>query len=267
MSQAFLGRAGGGHGLGDLRDLVTSPNNFVALVVLRVLNFLVLLLCPLPNLDLATATNDTNTHSREKVMGRVGVHIDPTVEHSGGVFTDAGADHGLSSRVRRNESGNVMDNTSHSNEATAILRLVLEVVPFHNGEGIEWNTPVKFGTLLIKLFLHLLDTALIDFVLFELLQIIGKAELFPSPDCPLGWIILVPFNGVAVVGRELVVEIVIALTERDESGDDVVTRGVAVIKWLISEPMSKGIDTESSLLHEKYAQDSSVDEATEPVTP
>lgn len=65
MFQAFLGGSGGGHGLGDLRNLVTSPDDFLALVILRILNVLVLLLCSLPNLNLATATNDTNTHGRE----------------------------------------------------------------------------------------------------------------------------------------------------------------------------------------------------------
>jgi hypothetical protein len=46
-----------------------------------------------------------------------------------------------------------------------------------------------------------------------------------------------------------------------------VARRVAVIKWLISEPVRNGVDTEGSLLNEEDAKDSGVDETTYPVTP
>ncbi len=46
-----------------------------------------------------------------------------------------------------------------------------------------------------------------------------------------------PFNGVAVVGGELVVEVVVALAEGDNRGDDVVTRAVTVIEGLVAEPV------------------------------
>ena len=63
--QNRLGGSGGGDRLRDLRDLVTCPDDFLALVIFRVLNVFVLFLCPFPNLNLATATNDANTHGRE----------------------------------------------------------------------------------------------------------------------------------------------------------------------------------------------------------
>lgn len=42
---------------------------------------------------------------------------------------------------------------------------------------------------------------------------------------------------------------------------------LTIIKRLISEPMSQRIDTESCLLHERDAKDSTVEESPEPVVP
>ena len=68
----------------------------------------------------------------------------------------------------------------------------------------------------------LLDAAFFDFVLLELLEVVGQAHLLPQPDAPFGGVVLEGFDGVAVVRGELVVEVVVAFTKRDESGDDVV---------------------------------------------
>lgn len=43
-----------------------------------------------------------------------------------------------------------------------------------------------------------------------------------------------PFDGVAVVRGKLVMEIVISLTKSDESGDDMIARRIAVVKWLVT---------------------------------
>jgi hypothetical protein len=47
----------------------------------------------------------------------------------------------------------------------------------------------------------------------------------------------------------------------------VVPGRVAVVKWLVSQPVSKGVDAERRLLDEEDSKNTSVDEATEPVTP
>jgi hypothetical protein len=77
----------------------------------------------------------------------------------------------------------------------------------------------------------------------------------------------VPFNSIAVVRGELVVEVVVSFAEGNESSNDVVTRRVAVIEWLVTEPVGQRVDTESSLLDEEDTQDTSVDETAPPVTP
>lgn len=62
-------------------------------------------------------------------------------------------------------------------------------------------------------------------------------------------------------------EVVIALAESDQGSDDVITRRIAVIEWLVPEPVSQRVDAKGGLLDEEYAEDTSVDEATNPVTP
>lgn len=59
----------------------------------------------------------------------------------------------------------------------------------------------------------------------------------------------------------------VAFTKSDQSGDEVVTGRIPVIEGLITEPVSKGVDAESGLLHKEYTENSTVDEAAEPVTP
>ena len=46
-----------------------------------------------------------------------------------------------------------------------------------------------------------------------------------------------------------------------------VTRRVAVIEWLVAEPVGQRVDAESGLLNEEDAENPGVDEATEPITP
>lgn len=76
-----------------------------------------------------------------------------------------------------------------------------------------------------------------------------------------------PFNSIAVITGKLVVEIVVSFTESDKSSDDVISRRVTVIKWLVAEPMGQGVHAKGSLLDEEYTEDTSVDKPTDPVTP
>lgn len=251
----------------DLGDLVSCPDNGVASVVLDVLDILVLPLGALPDLDLAATTDDTYPHSREQVVRGIGVQVHATVEHGGNVLAKTALDEGPASRVLVDEVGDIMNNTSDSDETTAIANLFNIVVPFDNGELVERDTPVELGALLVKLFLELLDAALFDFVGTELLQIVGKTKLAPEPDAPLGRVVLVPLNGVAVVGWKLVVEIVVSLAEGNKCSNDVVPGAVAVVEGLIAEPVGERVDTESGLLDEEDAEDTAIDETSHPVAP
>lgn len=115
--------------------------------------------------------------------------------------------------------------------------------------------------------MELLQAALLDLILLELLQVVREAELLPRPDHPLCGVVLVPLDGVTVIRGELVVEVVVALSERDKSRDDMIARRVSVVEGLVTEPVGQGVDAEGGLLHEENAQDAGVDEATPPISP
>jgi hypothetical protein len=197
----------------------------------------------------------------------VRVVVDTTVEHGSSVLSESRLDHRLTTRVVLDEVGDIVDNTSDRDETAAILGLLDIVVPFHDGELVKRSTPVELGALLINLLLKLLNAALLDLVGAELLQVEGEAELLASPDGPLGGVVLVPFDGVAVVGWELVVEIVVTFAEGNEGRDDVITRRVTVVEGLVTEPVGEGVHAESGLLDEENTQDTGVHEAAVPVTP
>jgi hypothetical protein len=262
-----LCRASSDDGLLDLGDLVPRPEDRVASTVLDELRVFVLHLGPLPDLNLAATTDNTNTHRREQVVGTIAVEIYTAVEHGGGVLAETTLDERPATGVLADERCDIVNNSSNSDKATAILDLLNIVVPLDDGELVKRHTPVKLLALLVKLLLELLDTALLDLVGAELLEVAGKTELAPEPDAPFGGIVLVPFDGIAVVAGEFVVEVVVALAEGDECGDDVIPRAVAVIERLITEPVGKGVDAESGLLDEEDAENASIDEATHPVVP
>lgn len=200
-------------------------------------------------------------------MGSIAVHVDTTVEDRRGILAKSRADHGLATWMILDEIGDIVNDTGNRNQSTAILGLVDIIFPLHDGKLIERNTPIQLGTLLIQLLLKLLETTLFDFVAAELLEIISQAKLLPGPDGPFGGIILMPLNGISVVRGELVMEVVVSLTESNDGGDDMITRGVPVIEWLITEPVSQRVDAECCLLDEEDSENASVDEATHPVTP
>lgn len=79
------------------------------------------------------------------------------------------------------------------------------------------------------------------------LQLVGQTDLLHSPDEPLGRIVLVPFDGIPVVHRKLVVEIVITLPDCNERGDHMIAGCVLVIERSFTEPMSERVDTEGRL--------------------
>ena len=214
----------GSHRLGNTRNLVVGTDDALAGGIGDDGDILVLRRGALPDLNLAATTDDTNAHRGEQVVSSVRVVVDTTVEDSSGILADSGVDQGLATGVVGDELADIMDDTSDNNPGLAVLRLSDEVVPADNGQVLQRNTPVESGSLLVELLLNLLETALLDLVVGELLQVVGEAELLPDPDAPLGGIILPPLNGVTEIAGELVVEVVVTLTKGDKGGDDVISR-------------------------------------------
>ena len=195
------------------------------------------------------------------------MHVDTAIEHGSGVLANTRSDHGLATWVVLDEIRHVVDYASNSNETTTILALVNIIIPLHDGKLLKRNTPVEFGTLLIHLLLLLLQTTFLDLVAAELLEIVCETKLLARPDEPLGRVILMPFNGVTIVGWELVVEVVVALAKSHQGSNNMVARRVTVVEGLISKPVGQRVDAEGGLLNEEDAKDASVDEATKPITP
>jgi hypothetical protein len=247
--------------------LRASADDLLSFTIVDIADISLLLLGPLPDLDFTSSSNDTNSYCREKVVSGVGVIVDSSIEHGRGIFAESRLDHCFSTRMIADEVSNVMNDPSNSNKSSAVLGLVLVVVPFHDWKLLERNTPVEFRSFLVEFLLLLLNTALFDFVGLELFEIKSKAHLLPQPDGPFGGIILMPLDSIAVVGWELVVEVVVSLAESDQGSDDVIPRRVSVVKWLISKPVSKGIDAEGGLLDEEDSKDASIHKSTKPVTP
>ena len=92
-----LGSPRCGDRLGNLGYLVASADDFLALAVLVELDILVFSLCALPDFDFTTASDNTYSHGREKVVGSVGVHVDSAIKHGGGILANARIDHGFAS--------------------------------------------------------------------------------------------------------------------------------------------------------------------------
>jgi hypothetical protein len=62
-------------------------------------------------------------------------------------------------------------------------------------------------------------------------------------------------------------EVVIALTQSDKSGNEMVARRSTIIEWLLSYPMGKRVDAECRLLNEACSDDARVNKSSPPVTP
>lgn len=148
----------------------------------------------------------------------------------------------------------IMNDTGYSNPSLAFLGLSNVVIPADDRELLKRGTPVEAGALLVELLLNLLETTLLDLILGKGLEVVGKTQLLHGPDEPLGGVILPPLDRVAEVARELVVEVMVALTKRDEGSDDMVSRRVAVVEGLVSEPVGQTVHTESGLLNEETSR-------------
>lgn len=136
-------------------------------------NVLVLGLGALPDLDLAAAAEDTDSHGGEEVVGGVGVVVHAAVEDGGGVLADGRVDESLATGVVGDELADVVDDTGDGDPGLALLGLGNEVVPADDGEVLEGGAPVERRALLVELLLDLLETALLDLVLGEGLEVVG----------------------------------------------------------------------------------------------
>ena len=95
----------------------------------------------------------------------------------------------------------------------------------------------------------------------------GKAEHAAKRDEPFRRVILIPLDGIPVIHRELVVEVVVTLADGHKRSDEMIARSVVVIKRRLAKVMSKRVDTERAVVDEAQARCASIDIATAPIAP
>lgn len=120
-------------------------------------------------------------------------------------------------------------------------------VPVHEGQFLGSKRPLD-GLLLGSQILQAHgERALLDLVLGERLEVRGQAQPLGQLDEPLGGVVLVPLDGVPVVGRELVVEVVVPLAHGDEGREEVVAGRVLVVERSLTQPVGERVDAEHRL--------------------
>jgi hypothetical protein len=108
---------------------------------------------------------------------------------------------------------------------------------------------------------------LADFIVREGLELGSETEPGHDGDEPLGRVVLIPLDGITIVHRELVVEVVVTFTNGDKGGDHVVARGMLVIKGRLTKPVGERVDAKGGMVDKDETGHGSVKVATFPVTP
>ena len=99
------------------------------------------------------------------------------------------------------------------------------------------------------------------------LQMRCKTEPAADGNEPLRRIILIPTKSVPEIGRELVVEIVVAFAKCNHRSNHMITRGMLVIEWSLSKPVCQGVDTKRRVVDEDKTGSTSIYVAPTEITP
>jgi hypothetical protein len=75
----------------------------------------------------------------------------------------------------------------------------------------------------------------------------SEPDFLACRDEPFRRVILIPFNRVTVIHRELMMKVVITFTDSDQCGDKMVAGRVLIVKGCISQPMCKRVNAERRL--------------------
>ena len=123
----------------------------------------------------------------------------------------------------------------------------LTAVPRDHGELLG-DRCVRDTILLATELLELhRELALADLVVGEHLEVARKTERAARRDEPLRRVVLVPLDRIPVVHRELVVEVVVPLPEREQGGEEVVSRRELVVVCRLAQPVCDGVHGECGL--------------------
>lgn len=219
-------------------------------------------------LDLATTAAHGDAHRGEEVAGAVRVVVHAPVEGGCHVLSKAQLDVPFTSRVLFDEVPNVVDDALDHDPLCALFRGgFLELVKSEGWELLDGAAPLETALCLVELLLLHVDLTLFDLVGGEGLEIGSETEKIANPDEPLCGVVLVKEDGIAVVLGELVVEVVVTFSKGDEGGDEVIARGVTVVKGGIAEVVSEAVDAKGGVVDGDETGDAGKEETTAPVAP
>jgi hypothetical protein len=163
------------------------------------------------------------------VVSSVGVIIHATKESCCRILANELGDKMCSSRMFRGKCSDIVDEAGNEDQ-WAFGALLLEAFPRDDRKIIRVLWPCELLLCRTKLLEFHGKLTLADFVFGEDLEVGSEAKLGHDPDEPLCGVVLVPLDGVTVVHRELVVEVVVTFTDGGECGDHVVAGSVLVVK-------------------------------------
>ena len=123
----------------------------------------------------------------------------------------------------------IMNETSDDDQRT-LERLLLIAFPRNDGQVVTIRRPGEMFLGLPKLLQLHRKLTLPDLVVREYFQVRSEADFLAGPDEPLGRIILVPSDGIAIIHRELVMKVVVTFTNGNECSDEMVTWCMFIVK-------------------------------------
>lgn len=112
---------------------------------------------------------------------------------------------------------------------------------------VRAGRPIETHRLLVEPLEFHCELTFFDFVLREDLEVRSKADKLHGCDKPLGGIILIPLDGIAIVHGELVMEVMVTLSEGDKRGENVIARSMLIVEGSLTKVVSERVDAEGRL--------------------
>lgn len=194
--------------------------------------------------------------------------INATVERRGRVLADRTVDQATPSGVVVHKRRHIIDDPLDQRHGLVLDRChLLELFEREHGQLVDGCAPHQCRLDPVQLLLLHPDLTFLDLIGRESLQVRGQAQERAEGNQPLGRVVLVKLDRVPIVLRELVVEVVVALTQGHQGRQDVVAGCVAVVKGHVTQPVGQRVDTEGGMMHHKLTDDAAIDESTPVIAP
>ena len=113
---------------------------------------------------------------------------------------------------------------------------------------VRTSRPIETHRRFVELLEFHCELTFLDFVLREDLEVRSKADELHGCDEPLGGVILIPLDSIAIVHWELVMEVMVTLSEGDKRGENVIAGSMLIVEGSLSKPMSERVDTKGRLI-------------------